>query len=355
VVIAVMAGIAAGMSFAVAGLAQQHSAQSKAARASPSVGLLAELARDRIWLAGIGMAVVAYGFQSLALAYGSLALVQPLITTEILFAVPLSIALHRLRPGPREWSGVVAVTAGLAVAIVASHPRAGDANPAARQWAVALGIMLVVVAAALAWGRAVTGPARAGLYAAAAASVLGVQSAFLTAVVHQFEQGISTPFRSWQAYALVVASAAGLLLIQSAFHSGPLAVVLPVVNACEPAMAIGLGLGLFGDQITLTAGHLAAALAGLCLLVTGIALLGGSPLIRLLHGPPSPAGPGSPADPPRPGSPADPAGPGRPADPAGPGWPADLAVPDDRGRRADGERAEAPAGSATGSLTGSRG
>ena len=124
--ISVIAAVIAGGCFAAGGVLQQRVASARPDDESLSLSLLADLARRPLWLAGIGMAVLSYGFQALALAYGPLALVQPLIVTELIFAIPISVRLHGMRLHRREWAGALAVAGGLALAIVAAHPRGGQ-------------------------------------------------------------------------------------------------------------------------------------------------------------------------------------------------------------------------------------
>jgi len=103
--IAVLAALAAAASFGVAA-ALQH----RQARLTPDAGgvrLLARLAAQPLWLAGIALAALAYGLQALALAFGPLALVAPIgepfapIVTLVLgqlLAVELALA-QGLDPG----------------------------------------------------------------------------------------------------------------------------------------------------------------------------------------------------------------------------------------------------------------
>ena len=77
--------------------------------------LLLTLARRPFWLAGIGAGVVSIGLQALALAFGPLTLVQPLLVTDLVFAMLLGMRRSRQRLGMREWAGMLAVVAGLAI------------------------------------------------------------------------------------------------------------------------------------------------------------------------------------------------------------------------------------------------
>lgn len=82
--------------------------------------------RQPLWMVGIAVAFASYFFQALALAFGPLALVQPLVVTELVFAVPISARLQHQRLGVREWASRIAVSAGLAVAMTAADPSGGN-------------------------------------------------------------------------------------------------------------------------------------------------------------------------------------------------------------------------------------
>lgn len=289
--IAVLASLAAGLCFAVAGVLQQWAAGARPDEEALSWRLLGRLAREPLWRYGIGLAVLAYGFQMLALAFGPLSLVQPLIVAELMFAVPLSARLHRLRLGRREWSGTLAVAAGLALALASARPHGGQpASADLADWLLVLGATAALVCVALPVARLVTGPWRASATALAAGAVMGAQSVLLAATVERLRHGPLAALAAWQTYALVVASVGGLLLIQSAFQRGPLAASMTVLDATEPAVAVTVGVMVFGETVHTGWPVSAATLAGLALVAAGIVSLDSSPLITALHGgPPSPA------------------------------------------------------------------
>src|SRR6185312_1733858 len=163
IIISAVAAIAAGMALAATGVLQQRAASSRPDDEQFSLRMLARLARNKTWLMGIGAAVLSYGFQALALAFGPLALVQPLVVSELLFAVPVSAKLRGIRLGRREWTAMVTVVAGLGIA--AAHPRKADPLVSIELWAYALGGIAVLVALALLIGRQLTGPAKASMFA----------------------------------------------------------------------------------------------------------------------------------------------------------------------------------------------
>src|SRR5258708_34860300 len=72
------------------------------------------LLRRPLWWGGTAAAVAGYVFQALALAKGSLLLVQPILVSGLLFALPLSARLAHRRVTRGEWAWAVVLTAALA-------------------------------------------------------------------------------------------------------------------------------------------------------------------------------------------------------------------------------------------------
>ncbi len=280
IIIAVLAALAAGACFAVGGVLQQREAITRPADEALSPRLLADLARRPAWLAGIGATAGSFAFKAVALAFGPLTVVQPLIASELVFAIPVSVRRHGFRLHLREWGGIAAVTAGLTVGIVAAAPQAGNPLPSLVRWAEALGALAVLAAGALLASRRVRGSARASLYALAAVATLAAQSSLLAATVALFEEGIATALSTWQPYAMGVVSFIALTLVQSAYQAGPLAASMPVMDAANPIVGIAIGLALFDERVDLSGWHLPGAIVGVMLLVVGVILLDTSPLVQ---------------------------------------------------------------------------
>jgi drug/metabolite transporter (DMT)-like permease len=242
--------------------------------------LVRELARDRWWVIGIGLAVLSYGFQALALSFGPLILVQPLIVSELLFAIPASVRLRGLRLGRREWSAVVAVVAGLALGIVSADPQKGQPVQPFLNWIPPLVAVAVAVAAGLVFARSATGPGKAAGIAFAGATAMGLQSALYDATITLLPQGFFQVFLTWEPYVLIAVSLGGAFLVQNAYQAGPLAASTPVMDSTLPLVAIALGVGIFGETVRTEPWALAGTGVGLVLLLLGILGLDTSPVVR---------------------------------------------------------------------------
>jgi drug/metabolite transporter (DMT)-like permease len=278
--ISAAAAVLAGVSIASAAVLQQRAASRRPAGERFSARLIVQLFHDRGWLLGLGLSVVSYGFQALALAFGPLVLVQPLVVSELLFAIPVSMRLRGLRLGVREWLAAGAVVAGLALGLVSASPGVGQPIQPIGRWLPALLVIGGLTAAALLAFRVVRGPVRASALGFAGALVSGLQTALFAASLHLLgERGWAT-FARWEPYSLIVASILGGFLIQNAFQAGPLAASSPVVDSTLPIVSIGLGVFVFGEHVNTSAPGLAGASAGLALLIAGIVVLDTSGVVR---------------------------------------------------------------------------
>jgi drug/metabolite transporter (DMT)-like permease len=278
-----VAALVAGGLFALAAVLQQQMAASQPAGEQLSWRLIAHLAHRRTWLIGIGVAAASYAVQAFALSLAPLSVVQPLLTTEVIFAVPLSVRRHRLPMHAREWTAIVMVTAALAVGLAAAAPRRGHPIVPVLSWLPALAIAAGVVGAALGVGRCVHGRARAAAYATAAGLLMGVEASLMAATAARFGHGATAGFSAWETYAMATCSITVLLLIQSAFQAGPLAVSLPITDALSPAAAIALGITLFHERLDTSTSHLTVAAVAAAVLVLAIIALDTSPVVQAVH------------------------------------------------------------------------
>ena len=274
------AAVLAGLSIASAAVLQQRAASRRPNDERFSLRLIGQLFHDRGWLLGLGLSVVSYGFQALALTFGPLVLVQPLVVSELLFAIPVSMHLRGLRLGMREWLAAGAVVAGLALGLISAAPGKGHPIQPIGRWLPALLVIGGLTAAALLAFRVVRGPVRASALGFAGALVSGLQTALFAASLHLLGDRDWATFARWEPYSLIVASIFGGFLIQNAFQAGPLAASSPVVDSTLPIVSIGLGVFVFGEHVNTSVPGLAGACAGLALLIAGIVVLDSSGVVR---------------------------------------------------------------------------
>lgn len=281
---AVVASLGCAACFAAASVAQQRAARTVAQSRNLSFRLLTDLLHRPRWLAGVAASAAGLGLQAVALHYGGLILVQPLILTELLFALPAAVRLHRRRMSSREWLATVAVGGGIAAFLVAGSPTGGRPDPSVDVWLVMGGVLVALITGLLFMAHDPDSPRRSTMLGAAAGATFGALAALLDGLSFVIaHHGFAGAFQSWQLYALPLLAAGGELLAQSAFQAGPLAACLPAMDSLEPAVSIAVGVAAFGEHIAHTPIALTFESLGLAATAAGIVILDRSPLIAALH------------------------------------------------------------------------
>lgn len=280
---AVTLSLGAAAAFAVSNVAQMDAVrrQPPGGRSQVDPGLVVRAARDPLWLAGLVASIVGFGLEATALSVAPVVLVQPLIVAELPFALPLAAFLAGKRLGPREWSGIVLVTAGLATVVSTIHPTGSRISAGATVWLVLFGAVGLTVAGLVALTGRASGLARTSALAAAAGATFGLLSVVTKATTHQFSTRGLGALATWQPWALAVVGLVGMSLAQNAYRAGPLAVSLPLLDIGEPLTGSVIAIAAFGESL----GHfspvaLAAFVAGVACIGSGVALLDRSPLVQ---------------------------------------------------------------------------
>lgn len=282
-VLSVVAAIAAGCMFAVGSVLQQSAAREAPTEDRLSLRLLIGLAQRPRWLLGIAGDFLSFAIQALALAFGPLALVQPLAVSGLLFAVPLAVRYRGRRLGPPEWFGTVAVAAGLAAFLVGASPSEGVPQTTWVRWVLILIAVGGLMVFGILVGGVLRGPARASAYALSAGAAFGLLAALTKASTHLLGQGASTFFTSWQPYSMAVVAVLGAIVQQSAFQAAPLPASVPVMDAVEPAIAVCIGVFAFNETVDTSIAGLTFQAIGIIALLLGIVTLDRSPVVMELQ------------------------------------------------------------------------
>ncbi|MDD7966374.1 DMT family transporter [Actinomycetospora lemnae] len=257
--------VLAALLFAIASVAQRGAAAAVPDDEARGGRLIARLVRSPRWWAGTIGDTGGFVVQAAALGVGALLLVQPLLVTTVLFALPLEARLTGRRIGrPELWWALVLVAA-LALFVVVGEPTAGVDQAPVRVWFPALAALLVaLVVAVVAAGRR-RGPRRAAMLAVATGLAYGLVAALTKSVVDLLGDGPIALLTAWETWALVAAAVGGTLLQQAAFGAGPLAASLPAVTVGEPVVAAVLGVVVLGEQVR--ADGLEWVLIGVCVVL----------------------------------------------------------------------------------------
>jgi len=249
--VAVVTALAAALFFGISSVADARSAKRVKTQRALSPAILLDLVRQPLWLIGIVANVFGFALQVVALSFGSLALVQPLLVFDLVFAVIIVRCVgwdaSRYPPGTRRWdpvllAGVSAAALGIAGFLVIGQPTAGSAD-IGFSVLLPLTIGLVVVVGGCLAVAARSHNLRPLALALACGACYGVAAFSVKLVTSEFGSGPARVFTNWPIYMLAVVAPVGFILNQDAFQQGRfLAPVQAIVTTADPVISIGLSL-----------------------------------------------------------------------------------------------------------------
>ena len=269
---AVLALIAAFL-FAVAATLQQKGALNEGEVSLRRPSTLVRLLRQTWWLIGTAALVLGWGFQAAALDRGQVAIIQPLLVTTVVFALPLGYFLTKQHVGRREILGAVVIVIGLALFTVFGDPAGGRDNAPTNEWVVAIAIVGAASAAGLYFGSRGGLSMKAGVYGTVAGAMYGLAAVLTKPVLTAWHESLHTVITDWQLYALAVAGGLGFVLQQISLGTGRLAPSVATVSVANPIVSVLLAVILLQERLSRPAWHVVVALIGLGLALAGAVVI----------------------------------------------------------------------------------
>jgi drug/metabolite transporter (DMT)-like permease len=264
---ALLAAVLLGVGFVL----QQYAAEQEPESRFLRLRILTDLLRKPRWLLGIACMIAGYVLVAWSIDHLELTLVEPLLTTYLIWALVLAVPISRQPVKVAEVAGALILVGGVTlISLTRSTTPVGLSFGSLSHWyaaAIIAGIAFVAVII----GRRRTGQVRATLTGLGAGLVFGIQDA----LTRQTLQGLQLHswtglFTMWSAYALVGAGILGIWLMQNAFSADSLHASLPAIAAGEPLAGIALGIVVFGDRVQITPGMLAIEAGGIAALIVGV-------------------------------------------------------------------------------------
>ncbi len=270
---------AAALCSAVAGVLQRIGVERAPAGDAMKLRLLTNALKRGIWLLGFALLLVQFVLQASALRFGDLAVVQPILTIELLFLIAiLAVVFHR-HVGWREVAGSVAIVVGLAAFIITADPAVSKNIPGSKAWGIVTLIILgasgaLVVAA----GR---GPRwwRATAFGAAAAVLFAYNASLIKATTTLITGGWGHVFTHWEPYAIAVTGLLGFFLLQNALHAGPIAASRASMLMVNPVVSVMIGIFVLDEHVRSGPGYVALEVLSLMVMLAGAFALTQSPLV----------------------------------------------------------------------------
>ena len=244
---------------------------------------MGRLVRNRTWLVGWITNLCGVGTQAAALKVGSVAAVQPLMASQLLFVLTFASGEQRRWPSARDWLSALAVCAGLVLLLTADASSLTGAPHRHRVlMATVCMVGLIVILRQLSRH---TFPWLAGpLVGVAAGLCHALNAVYLKLTVEDlYHGGAAATLFDWPVYALAVTAVSGMLLVQIAFASGPLPPAVAAMSVTNPVASFVLGILAFDAPAPRGLGVLSAIAVSGVLIAVGIVGLANASSTRRLY------------------------------------------------------------------------
>jgi drug/metabolite transporter (DMT)-like permease len=265
--------LVAAFLFALAAALQQ-----KGALNLPTISLadpmsLVRLVGEKTWLIGTLALFTGYLFQAGALDRGRLSIIQPLLVTTVVFALPLGYFLTKQHVGRREVGGAAVIIIGLGLFVYFGDPAGGNDNASNTQWTIAIGLLSLLSVLILVFGSGGGLSMKAAVYGTVAGVLFGLSSSLTKPTLTYLHQSAGTMLSHWECYALAVAGVLGFVLQQVSLGTGRLAPSVATVSVANPLVGILIGVLLLDERFSRPGWHVLLAVLGLGLALVGAVVI----------------------------------------------------------------------------------
>jgi drug/metabolite transporter (DMT)-like permease len=272
--LAILVALGSATCFGLSSALEQHAAKQESGAKAVDPALLVRLLRRPLWLSGLVADAGGVVLQAVALRFGPLALVQPVLVGGLFLAIPMAALLSRRRPQARDYVAVAVGILGLVAFLVAAQPRAGVSEPSSLGWLGVAAGTVPVVAACVLLARRSRSSTRGVLLGIATGVLFAVTASLIKTLTGRFEADPLGVLTNWHLYALGVAGISAVVLNQNAFQGGRIAAPLTALTLVDPVASVVVGVTAFHERLSTSGPRLVVQLAAVVAMAIGIWLAG---------------------------------------------------------------------------------
>jgi drug/metabolite transporter (DMT)-like permease len=247
--IAALIALGAAFFIAIGDVIHQRSAHEVTDEPVSHVDLFMRLLRDGQWWLGSLVSAAGFGLQAAALGFGSVLLVQAVLVTSLLFALPISARLSHRRVTRWEWTWAALLAAAVAVIVTVGNPTAGHSRASLETWTAVIAVLGPALVLCVVGARIWSGSVSAMLLALVSGALWGVFAVLTKGVVDRLDDGLLALLRTPELYVWALVAIAGTAWQQSSFRAGSLTASLPTMTVTEPVVGSVLGIVVLGETL----------------------------------------------------------------------------------------------------------
>jgi drug/metabolite transporter (DMT)-like permease len=272
--LAAVLAILAAASFALAATLWQRASMARGLGPGDTKAMVG-LLTSGVWLLGLGAQILGVALQAAALDRGRVAIIQPLLVTSIVWALPLGYFLTQQTVNRRHVVGAAIVVVGLATFASVGDPAAGVDNAPTSDWVAAL-LVLAAICLALMLFAGRGGPGvRAAVLGATAGILYGVSATLMKPVVEDWHaNGLGDVLAGWQLWIMALGGIVGFYFQQLSLATGRLVTSVATVSVLNPVVSVMLGALVLQERLDKTPEwHAVAAVGALALALLGAIII----------------------------------------------------------------------------------
>lgn len=247
--IAALLALGAALFIAIGDVMHQRSTHEVTGEKVGHTELFLRLLKDTGWWWGSAVAAIGFALQAAALGFGSVLLVQALLVTALLFALPINARWSHRKVTRWEWSWAALLAASVAVIVTVGNPTEGHSRASLETWTLVAAVLGPLLVACVVAAGMVKGPISAVLLAVVSGALWGLFAVLTKGVVHLLADGPGSLLRAPELYAWALVGIAGTAWQQSSFRAGALTASLPTMTVTEPIVGSVLGVIVLGETL----------------------------------------------------------------------------------------------------------
>jgi len=269
-----MVALVAAVSFALAATLWQRASIDAGIEPGDSKGMLTLLANP-VWLLGLGAQVIGVALQGAALDRGRVAIIQPILVTSIVWALPLGYFLTNQTIVRRHVVGATIIIVGLASFATFGDPAGGVDDAPVSDWIVALLVLAAVCVGLMVIGARGQMGTKAALFGATAGILYGVSATLMKPVVERWHSdGLADLLGNWELWVMTVSGLFGFYLQQVSLATGRLVTSVATVSVVNPVVSVALGALVLQERLDSTpAWHWVTAIGALAVALIGATVI----------------------------------------------------------------------------------